>query len=537
MGDHLLVCPLDQCDPVEVGGSGSGPARPVPGYVVFVGAGLGGPLQLTLAGLRTIEEADVIVLAPSVDAALLDEPEVSLKPTAGVFAAGPEPDFAVISQLANQGLLVAWLLAGDPLVDGEAGPLAAELVARQVRIDMVPGLSRAGMAATSAGVLFGNATWLVLPGAEIPPGNRESLLALVEPGQIGVLAERARAAGRDLREPVLVTINYASSAQRSIETTLDELDKVAGAFDGGRAAVVIGAAARREPALNWFESKPLFGWQVLVPRTKGLSGAMERRLEQYGAFPVQVPTISVEPPRNPQPMERAIQGLVDGRYQWIIFNSANAVRAVTERLAAFGLDARAFSGLRIAAVGVQTVQALRSWGIIPDLVPEAEQRSEALAAGFPARDELLDPIDRIFIPRADIAVDSLAAALHELGWQVDDAIAYRTVRAAPPPAEIREGIKAGRFDAVVFSSASTVRNMVGIAGKPHPETIVAAIGPATMASCAEHGLRVDVVSDHPGTVELVDALAHFAVQRRAGQIARGEPVRRPSQHRTRCRGQ
>ena len=51
--------------------------------------------------------------------------------------------------------------------------------------------------------------------------------------------------------------------------------------------------------------------------------------------------------------------------------------------------------------------------------------------------------------------------LQEAGWEVDDVTAYRTVRAAPPPADVREAIKTGQFDAVVFTSSSTVRNLVG----------------------------------------------------------------------------
>ena len=37
--------------------------------------------------------------------------------------------------------------------------------------------------------------------------------------------------------------------------------------------------------------------------------------------------IAVEPPRSPAQMERAVKGLVDGRYQWVVFTSTNAVRA------------------------------------------------------------------------------------------------------------------------------------------------------------------------------------------------------------------
>lgn len=525
MSEHQDLVALVDCDPGALLAQITA-NRSAPGLVTFVGTGIGGPLQLTLASVKAIAEADVIIVGAGLDAALLDEPELQVDPDAAILQADTDPDLGVVARLATGGLAVVWLLAGDPLADGVGGPLAAELGARGCRIDMVPGLSMAMLALTSTGISVSADGLLVRNHLEQGPGT---LITLTATDRIDEVAEDAARAGLPADAPAVLAMNYGSSSQQSIDTTLTGLAKAVPAGDPQAAAVIIGAAAHRDPALNWLESKPLFGWKVLVPRTKGLSGAMERRLEQHGAIPVQVPTISVEPPRNPQPMERAIQGLVDGRYQWIIFNSANAVRAVTERLAGFGLDSRAFSGLRIAAVGVHTVEALRSWGITPDLIPEGEQRSEALAAEFPVFDDMLDPINRIFIPRADIAVDALVNSMNELGWDVEDVVAYRTVRAAPPPAEIRESIKAGRFDAAVFSSASTVRNMVGIAGKPHADTIIAAIGPATVATCEEHGLRIDVVPERSGMIELVDALAEFATARRAALIAEGKPVRRPSQ--------
>ena len=100
-------------------------------------------------------------------------------------------------------------------------------------------------------------------------------------------------------------------------------------------------------------------------------------------------------------------------------------------------------------------------------MPEHEQSAAGLAAEFPPYDDVLDPINRVFLPRADIATETLAAGLVGSGWEVEDVTAYRTVRAAPPPAAVRDAIKTGKFDAVVFTSSSTVRNLVGIAGKPH----------------------------------------------------------------------
>jgi uroporphyrinogen III methyltransferase/synthase len=186
---------------------------------------------------------------------------------------------------------------------------------------------------------------------------------------------------------------------------------------------------------------------------------------------------------------------------------------VREKFEEFGLDARAFAGVKIACVGETTADAVRAYGINPELVPSGDQSSEGLLADFPPYDEVLDPINRVLLPRADIATETLAAGLRERRWEIDDVTAYRTVRAAPPPAEIRDAIKSGGFQAVCFTSSSTVRNLVGIAGKPHAKTVVACIGPQTAATAREFGLRVDVLPDTATVPALIDALAEFAASR------------------------
>jgi uroporphyrinogen III methyltransferase/synthase len=225
-------------------------------------------------------------------------------------------------------------------------------------------------------------------------------------------------------------------------------------------------------------------------------------------------------------MDRAIRGLVSGRYQWVAFTSTNAVRAVREKLEEYGLDARAFAGVKIATVGDVTAAAVRAWGMEPDLVPSGQQSSEGLVADWPPYDSVLDPIERVFLPRADIATETLVAGLKERGWEVDDVTAYRTVRASPPPAPVREALKGGRVDAVLFTSSSTVRNLVGIAGKPHESTVIAVIGPQTAAAARELGLRVDVEAAEPNVPALVEALAGFALERRAASPDPSVPVGR-----------
>src|SRR5262249_1802476 len=119
----------------------------------------------------------------------------------------------------------------------------------------------------------------------------------------------------------------------------------------------------------------------------------------------------------------------------------------------------------------------------------------------------------------------------EWGWGAGAVSACGPVRAAPPPAPIREAIKGGGFDAVLFTSSSTVRNLIGIAGKPHAVTAVAVIGPQTAQTAAEYGLRVDVTAPRPSATALVDALAEHGARRGAGGRPAGGPFRRPSERR------
>ena len=167
-------------------------------------------------------------------------------------------------------------------------------------------------------------------------------------------------------------------------------------------------------------------------------------------------------------MERAIKGLVTGRYEWIGFTSVNAVKAVREKFEEFGLDARAFAGMKIAAVGEGTAAALLEWGLKPDLVPSGEQSARRAARGLAAVRRGARP-DQPGLPAARRHRHRDPRGRPAGAWAGRSTTSPPTARCGPPrrPPPVREAIKGGRFDAVVFTSSSTVRNLVGIAGKPH----------------------------------------------------------------------
>ena len=519
----------------------------IPARVAFVGAGPGDPGLLTVRAGELLAAADAVVIDQVAREAVVQRwcrPGVDVL-DAGYGDHGERLTHAVRAKLvvraakAHPGGLVVRLMDGDPAIFNGLAEEASACVKAGLAFEVVPGVSSVTAVPSYAGVPLTSSTstgvHVVVAGA-----RRTDLSAAVDPGiTVVVLGQPDRAAealdalvaaGRDAATPVAVTERGTSTEQRTVVTTLGA---AAATVADGRFPVlaVVGSTVTLRETLSWFETKPLFGWEVLVPRTKEQSASTIARLGHHGAQAAVVPTISVEPPRTPQQLERAVKGMVTGRYEWVGFTSVNAVRAIREKFDEFGLDARSFAGLKVAAVGGVTAQALRDWGIVADLVPAGEQSARGLLEDWPEFDVDLDPINRVFLPRADIATDTLVAGLQEMGWEVDDVTAYRTVRAAPPAVEVRDAIKNGSFDAVLFTSSSTVRNLVGIAGKPHATTVVACIGPATAKTAQEHGLRVDVLAPEPTAQALVDALADHGRSLALAAQEAGEPVLRPSQRR------
>ncbi|MGL5406709.1 MAG: uroporphyrinogen-III synthase [Propionibacteriaceae bacterium] len=515
--------------------------------VIFVGTGPGDPDLLTLAAVSKMSTADVILLNHEGRRELFEHPAVNLKDTVKIESidglAGPEARAEKIVAFVEEGVRVVRLVTGDPFLDGNVADEAAACVKLGVDFEVVPGISSLTAVPEYAGIPLEDSEGIHFVNAMDGRFSAEGARRWSDIGTVVVstraryashFVEAAKGAGRGVNDPVVLTFRGGSTEQASRTTTLGRIcDTMAASrvADRDHIHIMLGNVAKISDELNWFEAKPLFGWRVLLPKTKDNTTAMRERLHGYGANSEEVPTICVEPPRTPQQIDKAIRGLVEGRYEWVAFTSESTVRAIKEKFEQYGLDARAFSGLRVAAVSRATAAALQAWGIEADLIPDGEQNAQGLADEFPCFDPDLDPINRVFLPRADIATENLAAALTELGWEVEDVVAYRTVRAAPPPADTREAIKTGKFDAVVFTSSSTVRNLVGIAGKPHQTTVVAAIGPATAKTCEEHGLRVDVIAPSPNLDVLTDALAAFAAQRRAAIAEKGDPFYKPSQRR------
>ncbi len=420
------------------------------------------------------------------------------------------------------------VIAGDPILDGS---LIQEVQALQphAAVEVIPGVLEPSVAAAYAGIspIAGRTRELrIIDGAN----PSETLIVLNGADDAAVIFSRLIAAGRKPSTPFRIVRKPGTVDQTTVIGELGDADDLVASADAhGRGVIFVGDALAE--SASWFETKPLFGWQILMPRTKDELVELSASLHRFGAVTTHVSTLSVEPPRTPQQMEKAVTGLASGRFGWIVFTCANAFTAVWDKCREYGLDARVFAGVHLAAVGSDTVAAMETHGLVADLVPAGDDTTAALLSRFPKPSRGLDALNRVLVPRADIATETLSAGLADLGWEVEEVTAFRTVRSAPPEASVREAIKSGGFDAAVFTSSATVRNLIGLAGKPHARTVVVCIGARTAKTAEEHGLRVDVIAEEPTHSSLTEALVTHAAQLQAAAVAVGAQTWRPSQHR------
>jgi uroporphyrinogen-III synthase len=245
--------------------------------------------------------------------------------------------------------------------------------------------------------------------------------------------------------------------------------------------------------------RPLEGRVVMVTRAREQATGLAEELERRGATAVLAPAIRLgRAPRRT--LDHAVDELVAGGFAWALFTSRAGVQAVVEALAGRGLKADAVRA-ELAAVGEGTAAALREAGVEPSMVPET-YTTFALSRAMPRGS------GRVLLPRADIATGELEAAIAGKGWTPVRVDAYRTTLSRRMPAKAARALRAGRVDAVTFTSASTVDGFVQMIGSPSDVILpkVVCIGPVTARRAQDCGLEVAGVA-RPHTIEgLIGAL-------------------------------
>ena len=483
--------------------------------VYLVGAGPGDPGLITVRGAELLGRADVVVYDRLAHPSLLDlAPPGALRidvgKAPGRVAMDQDGINATLVSHGATGATVVRLKGGDPFVFGRGGEEAEVLIEAGISFEVVPGITSAIAAPAYAGIPVthrGLSThFTVVTGHEDPAkGTTDTdwaslaraggtLVILMGAGRLDAIVDLLIENGRDPDTPV-AAVRWGTRADQA--TTRATLSTITALGVESPSAIVVGPVAGLD--LGWFETRPLFGRTVVVTRAREQASTLADRLTELGASVVELPTIAVEP--------LAIEMPRLDQYTWIVFTSVNGVDGFFARgLHAHGRDARALAGAQLAAIGPGTADALARHGVHADLIP-ARSVAESLLESIPPA--LTD--DRVLLARAETARDVLPAGLKRLGYGVDILPVYRTVTAVPDDADL-DALRAGRVDAITFTSASTVDNFFDLVGRlPPPPPKLVAIGPVTSEALRARGVIVDAQAD-PHTIDglvaaVLDALA------------------------------
>jgi uroporphyrinogen III methyltransferase/synthase len=481
--------------------------------VFLVGAGPGDPGLLTLRGAEVLRAADVVVYDRLSVASLLDLAPATAERIAVGKAPGratmPQDDInALLVERGKAGQQVVRLKGGDPFVFARGGEEAAALAAAGVPFEVVPGITAAIAVPAYAGIpvtlRHSSTSFTVVTGHEDPgvgdggSVNWEAvaqvggtIVVLMGVGRIAAIAERLMAGGRPPTTPVASITWGTRPEQRTVRATLAT---IAAQRLEAPATIVIGDVAAED--LAWFERRPLWGRRVVVTRARAQASELASRLRALGADAIELPVIAIEDPDDGGTALRECARRV-GEYDWVAFTSTNGVH----RFFALVPDTRVLGGVRVAAIGPGTADALAGYRVVADLVP-IDFVAEALLAAFPP-----EP-GRLLLPRAAVARDTLPDGLRAKGWDVDVVDAYRTTAGHPTP---EQRAAAAGADVVAFTSSSTVERYLELMGPDRVPPVVACIGPITAATARAHGITVTVEAAVHTIDGLVDALvAHFS---------------------------
>jgi uroporphyrinogen III methyltransferase / synthase len=505
------------------------------GVVYLVGAGPGDPGLMTARSLELIASADAIYYDRLIPPGALD----GARANAELVYVGKSPakDVPVergpyghrstgtsvpqgeingrLVEAARAGKSVVRLKGGDPFVFGRGGEEGEALRAAGVEFEVVPGVTAGVAASAYVGIPVthrDDASAVAFVTGHEDPEKEETALdweALAKfPGTLvfymGVkrLADNAAAliaAGRDADEPAAAVERGTMEGQRTVVATLGTLaEAVEREGIGAPALIVVGPVVERRKDLAWLERRPLHGKRVVVTRARAQASGLAATLRGLGAEVVELPAIRIEPRIESEEVRRAVASI--GEYALICVTSPNGAHLLFDALGEAGLDARAFAGATIAAIGPGTARALAEHGIAADIVPErfvAEALVEALAS--------VEVKDRkILVARAAEARDVLPDALRERGAEVHVVALYETVRETPDATAIEAAQSA---DYVTFTSSSTVRNLTEALGDRFPAAArIVSIGPITSKAARAAGLEVHVEAERHDVDGLVEAL-------------------------------
>ena len=248
-----------------------------PGSVALVGAGPGDPGLLTLAGLRALQSADVILYDRLVSAEVLalarrEAELIEVGKSGGGHSVSQARIHELLAAHARAGRRVVRLKGGDPMVFGRGGEELEHLRRASIPFEVVPGVTAALACAAYAGIplthrAYSGAVRFVTAHCRESVDatdwrtlaeGRETLAVYMGLATLPVLCRELTRHGRSAATPVAFVENASRPEQRVIVGTLGDVEALAARHAvRSPALLVVGEVAALASSLHWFGAAPI----------------------------------------------------------------------------------------------------------------------------------------------------------------------------------------------------------------------------------------------------------------------------------------
>ena len=479
------------------------------GKVTLVGAGPGGRELLTLAGAAAIEKADAVVFDRLVNEDILGLiPETAVRVNVGKennHHPVPQDQInEILVRLAKEGKIVVRRKGGDCYLFGRGGEECEYLLENGVPFQVIPGVTSALAAPAFAGIPvthrdFCSSVHIITAHARAGKPLQIDFDSLVKAGGtlvflMGLTALEQVMAGLLAAHiapdmPAAVIENGTRGNQRKVVATVSDLaPQVRAAALKSPALIIVGKVCTLSDKLDWFTSLPLHGKTVVVTRPRERAGTLAARLRELGANVIEAPCIETVERENVQPLADALRQ----KHDWAVFTSPAGVHATVHALAKLGRDLRALYGMKLAAIGRGTADALAGYGLTADLIPaqyDGEHLADALTAAMPQGGAAL-------LLRAAAGGQILPEKLKAAGMYVTDVPLYDTEYRCAKADELRAMLEQGAVDVVTFTSMSTVEGFVQAVGVADYTGFTAlCIGEQTAQAARRYNMNVKIAEN------------------------------------------
>lgn len=486
------------------------------GEVILVGAGPGDKELLTLAALKAIESAEVVVYDRLVSKEIMalvprETKLIDVGKNVGNHPVPQERISEILVEEARKGRKVVRLKGGDPFLFGRGGEELELLVENSVDFRVIPGITSSIGAATYGGIPVTHRDYCSSVHMITGQGKRGTkpninfealkeldgtLIFMMSVGKIDYIAEGLLSVGMDPKMPCGIVENGTRSYQRKVISTLENLVRdVRNAEIKSPALIIVGKVAKLSEDFDWFSKLPLKNRNILVTQPKAKASKLADLVKEAGGNPILYPVIET---KDIRPINPPIDD-----YDVIAFTSSAGVQSFFQDLMEKGKDSRVLRNKIVAAVGSQTAKALEKYGIIPDFVPSTFD-GETMVREM-AEKGIISKGKSVLLLRAEKGSQETVDALEKTGAKYCDYPVYRTEFISHAPL-YRDDI-----DWITFTSKSCVTGLLETQENESLKGMNAVcIGKQTEELAKESGFET-YVSDVATVDSMVDKIKELAL--------------------------